>query len=277
VTVPYDALADIRADNLAGLDGLNVTLPGPVAGAIASYRASLTVLAGRVPVAGTLAAEAAAAEARRQAVAAAASAKPAFSLDPAPVTAARLREAELGDIQLLAAAIRDAAAGHLTETVEASMPAVIAALQNRHRELIADLVQRARRLPAGTDDEAALRAGGQVRTDYLAARDLVAEEDQLREALRTVEHAPPHGAPDPVMACLQYERTGELYRNHWRTRTWDLTHGQLATLPFWLSAGREPAFQWWLPNRRELDARIREFTSEQQARRVRAAQAVPSM
>ena len=76
---------------------------------------------------------------------------------------------------------------------------------------------------------------------------------------------------------MQYEKTGELYRNHWRARTWDLPHGQLATLEFWLSAAREPAFQWWLPSRRELDARIAEVTAEQQARRVRAAQAVPTM
>ena len=274
MTLSFAVAAAVRSDQLADLDTLRVTLPAPVAGAIRAYRASLTVLAERPPLPGTLAAEAAAAEARRQAVAAA-SGKP-FTLDPKAVTAARHKEGELADAELLAAAIRDAAAAHLTETVQTHMAATIGALQARHRDLMTDLVQRAKRLPPGTDDETALEAGGEIRTDFLAARDLVAEEDVLREAVRIVEHAPSRGAPDPVVACLQYERSGELYRNHWRTRSWDLTHGQLATLTFWLSAGREP-FEWWLPSRRELDARVAEFTAEQQARRVRTARAVPSM
>jgi hypothetical protein len=279
VTVPYTARPGLRAAQLADLDTLRVTLPGPVLGAIRAYRASVTVIAGRVPVAGTLTAEAASIEARRQAERAAAAARPAFTLDPAPVTAARRREEELADAGLLAAAIRDTAAAVLAETIQARMAAVTAALQARHRDLIADLVQRAKRLPPGTDDAAALETGGQVRTDYLHCRDLAAEEDQLREALRLVEHAPLSGTPDGLTACVQYEKTGELYRNHWQAPTWDLSRfGGLASLEFWLSAGREPAFQWWLPSRRELTARVREVTAEMQARRVRAARApVPSM
>jgi hypothetical protein len=277
VTVPYAAQAGLHADNLAGLADLRVTLPDAVLGAIAAFKVSVNVVAERPPLPGTLAAEAAAAEARRQARAAAASAKPAFSLDPAPVTAARRREGELADAELLAAAIRDAAAAHLAETVQTHMAAVISALQARHADLMADLTARAKRLPPGCDDQAALREGGQIRVDYIACRDAVAEESVLREFLRVVEHAPPRGTPDGLTICLQYEKTGELYRRAWQAPTWDLTHGQLATLEFWLSAGREPAFQWWMPSRRELDARIREVTSEMQARRVRAAQAVPSM
>src|SRR5262245_60092168 len=72
MSVPYSARAGLRADQLADLDTLRVTLPGPVAGAIRAYRASLGVLAERPPQPGTLAAEAAAAEARQQARAAAA-------------------------------------------------------------------------------------------------------------------------------------------------------------------------------------------------------------
>jgi hypothetical protein len=141
-------------------------------------------------------------------------------------------------------------------------------MQARHREVMADLCQRARRLPPGIDDRVALEAGGQAREDYLAVRDLVGFAGRLRTALADLD-APPTALPDGLERCLMFEKSGRLYRDGWLARTGDTRHGALGTFPFYLAYCREiPDDQWWLPTTAGVQQRAEEIRRE---RREQAA------
>ena len=142
---------------------------------------------------------------------------------------------------------------------------IITAIQARHRETIAELAERARRLPAGTDDQIALEAGGQTREDYLRCRDLTALANRLREALTVVEDVHATVVPDNLEQCLAYEKTGRLYRHYWLPRAATATLGDLGSLTFWLTAAREDGLEFWLPTSAQLAQRAAEVREQQQA------------
>jgi hypothetical protein len=263
-----------RAEKLAALAAHpGVTLPGPVLGAVAAYQASMAIQIQVAPVTGQLAREAATQTAQRLVREAAASGAALTPLNTEPVRAARLREAELADQAQLCAAIRDAAVVAVIAAFSRHATGVLAALQAKHAALMADLTRRARRLPPGCTEAVALAEGGRVREDFLACRDLVAEEAVLRDAARDVE-AP--GQPyrpdvDPLLAAVQYDRSGRLYRS-WQGPGWVHAHGPPGELRFWLAAARED-FEWWLPSRAEAEQRAAQVSA--QLRSERAKQTMP--
>jgi len=269
------ALEQLRARKMAALAShAGLTLPRAVLGAVAAYTASLKVRAPAVPAAGQLAAEAAEQAAARLVREAAASGAGFTPVDAAPVTAARLREAELADQAQLCAAIRDAAVVAVIAAFSRHAGGVLAALQARHAEVMGDLTRRARKLPPGCTEADALNLGGETRTHYLACRDLAAEQGALRDAAREVE-AP--GQPyrtdvDPVLAAVEYDRSGRLYRS-WQGPGWVHAHGPPGSLEFYLVASREP-FEWWLPSRAEAEQRAAQVSAELRAER--AARTMPS-
>jgi hypothetical protein len=68
--------------------------------------------------------------------------------------------------------------------------------------------------------------------------------------------------------CLAYEKTGRLYTT-WLGPTGVSTHGPLGSPQFYMSAAREPDYEWWCPARAEVEARAVQFRERQQAARVR--------
>ena len=184
-------------------------------------------------------------------------------LDVNPITTARDAEQAARDRTTLAAEVQAAAQELLCATVTAHEAAVVQVIQARHADMTAVLVKCAHRLPPGTDDQAALQAGGSIRTDYLAARDATATAASLREALRLAEDAASSEEPDGLTITTAYERTGALYQS-WLAPTWTTTYGDPGTLEFWLNAGREPGFEWWLPDSSQLHQRLAELRTQQQ-------------
>jgi hypothetical protein len=81
----------------------------------------------------------------------------------------------------------------------------------------------------------------------------------------------PAEIPDGLIFTTGYEKTGALYR-HWQPASWTTSHGEPGTLEFWLSAGREHGFEWWLPDSSQLHQRVTELRAQhQQAARLPAS------
>jgi hypothetical protein len=256
---------------LTALADLGIPLPPGVKQAIGAFAAAEALRVPAPPRPGVLAREAMTGEADRLARQAAATARPTFDLaDLSAIADARRQEQEAADRQALGVEVRDAAALVLGEAVAQSRADLIAAIQGKHHAIVADLCKRARRLPPGADDQSALEAGGQHRADYLAVRDHVAELARLREALRLVDSHPPPEPDDGLSFCSGWEKTGKLAAT-WLAATSTTTFGALGSLEFWLGAGREPGYEWWLPTAAEQSARLAELRAARQAQRLAAA------
>jgi hypothetical protein len=255
---------------LAALGGLGVPLPPAVTRAIAAFGAAETLRMPGLPPPGEPARQAIRDVAAGLARAAAQSPRPAFDLgDVSAITAARMAEQEAIDRQALAVEVRDAAALVLGEAVAQNAGQVIAAIQARHAEVVADLVKRARRLPPGADDVSALEAGGQHRADFLAARDAVAELDRLREAIRLVDDGTPPAPDDGLAMCSGWERTGQL-AGTWLAPAGVTTHGAVGSLKFWLDAARADGYEFWAPTAADQSARLAELRADRQGQRLAA-------
>jgi hypothetical protein len=253
---------------LAGLASLGIELPAPVTQAITAFTAAQQVQVPALPQPDELARQAVRDLAAALAQAAAGSAEPSFDLaDVSTITAARALDQALLDQHELATELRDAAARLMRETVTAHYAEVTAAIQGKHAATVAELVKRARRLPPGATDVTALETGGQHRADWIASRDLAAELDRLRAALRSVDDRPPPDLDDGIAFCTAYERSGKL-ATVWLAPSGVTTHGPLGSLEFWLDAAREAAYEWWLPLSAEQSARIDELRMQRQAERA---------
>ena len=255
---------------LVTLDSLGIPLPAAVGRAIAAFTAAEALRVPAPPRPGVLVRQAMTGEADRLARQAAESARPSFDLgDVSAVAAARAEEQAAADRQALATEVRDAAALVLAEAVAENAGQVIAAIQARHAEVVADLVKRARRLPPGASDVTALEAGGQHRADFLAVRDAVAELDRLRAAIRLADDGTPPDPDDGLSACSAWEQTGRL-AGTWLAPAGVTTHGPLGSLEFWLDAAREDGYRFWLPTAAEQEVRLAELRADRQARRLAA-------
>jgi hypothetical protein len=270
-----------RLGQLAALADLNITVPEEFARALDLRRAAHALPPVAVPRPGQLAAEAVQNEAARLVAAAAAASPPSFGeLGTGPLEQARRRETEAADRAALAAAVRDAADSQVLAAAEEHMTGLAAAVQARHAQVVSGLVQHARKLPPGTSDETALRAGGQVRQSWIAVTDLAAEENALRQALLDLQagrYPRPSGA-DAMRLCVAYDRSGRLYDGYWHAPQWRTAYGPLGTLPFWLGAiqSGEP-FAWWLPSYPELMQRTAQLAEQMRAGQARPAEtAVPA-
>jgi hypothetical protein len=253
---------------LAALADLGIELPPAVTNAITAFGAAEQIRTPAPPRPGVLVRQAMTAEADRLARDAAASPTPSFDVtDVSAITAARAEEQAIIDRQAFAAEVRDAAALVLAEAVTQARDEVTASIQHKHQAIVTDLVKRARRLPPGADDQTALEAGGQHRADYLTVRDHVAELARLRTALRSVDSHPPPEPVDGIAICSHWERSGALARS-WLAPSGTSTHGDLGSIEFWLSAGREPGYEWWCPTSAEQANRIAELRADRQAQRL---------
>jgi hypothetical protein len=85
-----------------------------------------------------------------------------------------------------------------------------------------------------------------------------------------VDHGTPPAPDDGIAITTGWERSGALAAT-WLAPTGTTTHGDLGSLPFWLSAAREQGFDWWLPTAAEQHARIGELRGARQAQRLQAA------
>jgi hypothetical protein len=115
----------------------------------------------------------------------------------------------------------------------------------------------------------ALETGGQHRADWIACRDLAAELDRLRNALRGVDGPPPEPV-DGLSFCSGWEQTGKLAET-WLAPAGVTTHGPLGSLEWWLSAARVDGYQFWLPTAAEQAARIAELHASRHVQKVRAS------
>jgi hypothetical protein len=256
---------------LATLDGIGIELPPAVTRAIAAFGAAEQIRVPAPPRPGVLARQAMTVEADRLAREAAASPTPSFDVtDVSVITEARAEEQRIIDRQAFAGEVRNAAALVLAEAVAQTRGEVIASIQARHAKVTADLCKRASRLPPGADETSALEHGGQHRADYLAVRDHVAGLAQLRGALRLVDSHPPPEPVDGLSFCSGWEQTGKLAET-WLAPIGATTFGPLGSLEFWLGAGREPGYEWWLPTSAEQTARIAELHAARHAQRLQAA------
>ena len=265
------ALTEHRAGQLAQLTALGITLPAPVTTAIAGYQAvqALPFPPPPEPGATQRAITALADELARDAMTGKKPGQPPVPLDVTPIRQARQDDQDSLDRVALARELRAAAAAVLCATVSGkNAQQVIGALQARHREVMAQLVDHARLLPPDADDQAALEAGGQVRESYLTARDLTTLATQLREAVRLTEDRQSDYAADGLELCLTFEKTGRLYRNAWMAPTGTTIHGPLGSFEFYLAACRED-YEWWLPSAAELDAHATRMREQMHANRVR--------
>jgi hypothetical protein len=264
---------EYRAGKLAGLAQLDLALPAPVRNAITGYEAvmALPVPAPPHPGADRRAITALADELARDALTGKQPATVPQPLDVSAVTRARQADQDTLDRAALARELRSAAAVVLVQVFGgADGQQVIAAIQARHNQVVADLVRRARRLPPGADETSALETGGQHRADFLAARDAVAELARLREAIRLADHGTPPVPDDGIAITTSWERSGAL-AGTWLAPTGTTVHGDLGSLPFWLSAAREQGFEWWLPTAAEQHARIAELRGARHTQRLAAA------
>jgi hypothetical protein len=256
---------------LVTLDGLGIELPPAVTKAIRAFHAAEQLRVPAPPRPGLLVQQAMAAEADRLAREAASSPSPALDLsDLSAIGTARVAEQEAADRQALAQQLRDAAALVLAEAVAQSRGELVASLQQKHQAIVTDLCKRARRLPPGADETSALETGGQHRADWLACRDHVAGLAQLRTALRLVDSHPPPELNDGIAFATAWERSGKLAAA-WLAPAGTTVYGPLGSLPFWLGAGREPGFEWWLPTSGEQRERIGALRAARQAQRLQAA------
>lgn len=261
-----------RAAQLARLTALDITLPAPVTTAIAGYQAIMALPAPPVPEYGAdrRAITALADQLARRALTGSRPAIPAVPLDVTPVRQARQDDQDALDRAAAARELRAAAAAVLCATVSGqNAQRATGAVQARHREVMTELARQARLLPPDADDQAALEAGGQVRESYLAARDLAALITQLREAVPLIEDRQPDYTTDGLDICLSFEKTGRLYTGGWLAPSGTSIHGLLGSFEFYLSACREPDYEWWLPSAAELRARAAQLREQMHVNRVR--------
>jgi hypothetical protein len=264
---------EYRAAKLAALADLDLALPATVRTAITAYEAvmALPVPAPPYPGADRRAISALAGELARTALTGKHPAAPAQPLDVSPVTRARQDDQDALDRAAVARELRSACGVVLCQVFSGENgQQVIGAIQARHADVVDGLVKRARRLPPGADEQTALETGGQHRADFLACRDAVAELSRLREAIRLADPGTPPGLDDGVSFCSGWERSGAL-AGTWLAPSGVTSFGPLGTLEFWLGAGREQGFVWWLPTAREQHARIGELRAARQAQRLQAA------
>jgi hypothetical protein len=263
-----------RAGKLAALPQLGITLPATVRAAITGYEAVMALPVAAAPLrpgADRRAITALADDLARDALTGKRPAAPSHPLGVSAITRARQDEQDAYDRAALARELRSAAAVVLVQAFSGENgQQVIGAIQARHAEVVDGLCKRARRLPPGADDQSALQQGGQHRIDYLAACDAVAELARLREAIRLVDDRTPPQPVDGLSLTLAWEKTGALART-WLAPSGTTTHGDLDSIEFWLSAAREPAYQFWAPTADEQAARLAELRAERQAQRVQAA------
>jgi hypothetical protein len=264
------ALTEHRAEQLAQLTTLDITLPAPVTTAISGYASVMRMPAPPVPERGAAerAIRATADQLARHAMTGKQPAPPPQPLDVTPVRQARQDDTDALDRAALHRELRAAAALVLCETFSSS-PQAITAIQARHSQVMGELARHARLLPEGADDSTALEAGGQHRESYLAARDLATLAARLREAVRLIEDHSPFDVSDSLELCLGYERTGQLYRRAWLAPSSTTVYGPLGSLDFWLSACREPGYEFWLPSAAELRAHANRMREQMHAARVR--------
>jgi hypothetical protein len=188
-----------------------------------------------------------------------------------PVTRARQDDQDDTDRAALARELRSAAAVVLCQVLSGENgQQVIGAIQARHADVADGLCKRARRLPPGADERSALETGGQHRADWLAVRDAVAILHRLREAIRLVDPGVPPAPDDGLSMCVGWERSGRLAQT-WLAPIGATTFGPIGSLEFWLGAGREQGFEWWLPAAAEQAARLAELRADRHARRLQAA------
>jgi hypothetical protein len=266
---------EYRAGEIAALAQLDVALPAAVRAAITGYEAVMALPVPAPPPGGAdrRAIIALADELARDAITGSRPAAPPQPLDVSPVTRARQDDQDALDRAALARELRAAAAVVLCQVAGGGNgQELIAAIQARHEAVVADLVKRARRLPAGADEQSALEQGGQHRSDWLACRDAVAELARLRQGLRLVDDGTPPDPDDGLSICGGWEQTGKL-AGTWLAPSGVTTHGALGSLPFWLNASREPAYRFWLPTAGEQAARLAELRAARQAQRLQAAAA----
>jgi hypothetical protein len=264
------ALDGLRAQQLAALAQLDLTLPVAVTTAITGYQNVMALPPPQVPDRGAdqRATRALADELARAALLG--GKRPSVPLDVTPIRDSRQADQDGIDRVNLARELRESAAAELCAIFGRNARPVITALQARHREVMGELARHARALPEGADDQAALEAGGQVREHYLAARDLTATITQLRDAMRLTEDRQPDAGADGLELCLMFEKTGRLYRNAWLAPADTSIHGPLGSFEFYLSACRED-YEWWVPSAAELAAHATSIREQMHVARVRGA------
>jgi hypothetical protein len=261
-----------RAGTLATLAQAGIALPATVRAAITGYEAIMALPVPAPPYVGAdrSAIAALADELARDALTGKRPAAPPQPLDVTPVSRARQEDQAALDRAALARELRSAAAVVLCQVFGgANGQQVIAAIQARHADVVDGLVKRARRLPPGADEQTALETGGQHRTDWLGCRDAVTVLTRLREALRLVDPGVPPEPVDGLSFCSGWERSGRL-AGTWLAPVGATTFGLLGSLEFWLAAGREQGFEWWLPSAAEQAARLAELRHDRQTQRLAA-------
>lgn len=252
-----------RAAVLAALPQLGLPgLPAQVTRAVVAYTAALALRPPDPPPAARAVIDATAVKAF---AAAAAKGSDVIEIDPGPVARARAAEAGHADHAAILAAIRHRAPLALCTIVDQHRAQIIDALQAKHAEVLGQLVPAARRLPPGITDRQALDAGGHVREDFIASRDLAAQAERLRAVLVDVEDVPGRGPlPSLLERCLAYLRIPVLYE-----AAPSEPFGQPGTLEFYRRLGRETEpGDWWLPTRAELHARAVELAEQRRADEV---------
>jgi hypothetical protein len=272
MTTP-NRLIEHRAERLAALasPGLGVKLPAAVARAITGYQACQQASVPAPPQPGQAARQAIAGHAADLADAALGAGRAPADPDPAKVAAAREREQAALDRAAIAAEVRAAATIGLCRITDEHLRAVLAAIRAAHAEAITDLTGHARQLPPGADGDMALQQGGAIREHYLAAVDLIARAEQLREVFRFVEDAQPGGyAPDLMEMAVTYLRTPMIYDRREDT-SGGTPWGPLGSIPFYLGVCREAdPGDWWLPTHGERDERAAAIHEERRVARVKA-------
>jgi hypothetical protein len=269
--MPASRQLEYRAGQLAEtLPPLGIGLPAQVRYAITAHEAAQRLRAPAPPLPG--AATRAAGDAAIDLAHAACEKRgvlPPLDAGIARIGAARAAEQRTLDEAELVREVKAAAGLVLVQAVAAQAAKIVASLQTRHREVIAELVERARRLPPGINDQVALERGGEVREDYLAARDLAALAGRLRDSLSIVENDPPRSI-DGLGICLMYERSSALY-DHWLAPSGTTDLGTVGSFEFYLRAAHEAGLDWWLPSAAEWRQRCAEIVERHQADRARLA------
>jgi hypothetical protein len=246
-----------RADALARLadPGLGLDLPAALAKAITAYAAIMALRPAEPP---PPARAAITAEASRALGAAFAKGSTTVTIDPGPVAAARLAEAEHRDQAEILHALRELAPARLCQITDEHRAHVIAALQRKHADIIGQLVPAARRLPPGITETAALDQGGQVRTGFILTRDLAGAAERLRAVLVDVQDVPLRGEmPGSLEISLAYVTDTTVYdraTGH---------YGPPGTPAFYRALARDAdAGLWWLPTVRERESRAAQIVEE---------------
>ncbi len=272
MTMPYWPVEN-RARMIAALPGLGLRLPAAVTKAIAAFEAAQQIVPAPPPAPGQAARLALADTAIGLFAAAAERGAKTITLDPAPIARARAAEQEAADLAALAREVKAAAATGLCGVCDEHYNAVLAALRAAYREHAAALIGHAKLIPPGTNDRAALDAGGAVRDAYLAAEKAVAAIRQLQAALFEVAGEPTRGPiPGRLEQALAFVRTPVVYDALLAdgTVTWG---GDLGSFDCYLGAARavSDVSDWWLPTRREAADRADQIMEQRRTAKVKAA------